>query len=200
MSTSILVRSSVRHIGEGAAWSPIHDRAVGLLIEQRTAPVNARRLDGLMGDLNDGIRFEGAADRVAGVLERCAGPLADDIAGLVRRFAVLMRVDDIRLRLEIVTTNACTKWHVDYTDVRLVTTYAGAGTEYRDRENGPVERLTAGALGLFKGRLYGAGHATVPHRSPPIEGTGERRLVLVIDTPRPDLDDLAAASLAAGQG
>ena len=38
-------------------------------------------------------------------------------------------------------------------------------------------------VALFKGHEFGAGHKPCLHRSPPIEDSGERRLVLVIDTP-----------------
>ena len=44
--------------------------------------------------------------------------------------------------------------------------------------------LAPGAVGLFKGRIL-AGEQAIVHRSPPIAGTGEARLLLVIDSPPP---------------
>lgn len=44
--------------------------------------------------------------------------------------------------------------------------------------------LAPGAVGLFKGRIL-AGEQAIVHRSPPIAGTGEERLLLVIDGPPP---------------
>ena len=46
--------------------------------------------------------------------------------------------------------------------------------------------IGAGDIALVKGWLFGEGHDPCLHRSPPIAGTGERRLLLAIDTPRID--------------
>jgi hypothetical protein len=90
------------------------------------------------------------------------------------------------LRLEGITTDACRRIHADYTDLRLITTYAGPGTDYLPRfatpNEGNLQRLATGDIGLFKGRLHAAGHEPCLHRSPPIAGTGAARLVLVIDS------------------
>ncbi|WP_275897594.1 DUF1826 domain-containing protein [Sphingorhabdus sp. Alg239-R122] len=106
-----------------------------------------------------------------------------DISNLGSRFMKLMHVDKLRVRIEGVTGNACKKLHADYTDLRLITTYAGAGTDYAPQNDRRLERMPTGAVGLFKGKLFGNGHTPCLHRSPPIEGTNEARLVLVIDTP-----------------
>jgi hypothetical protein len=196
----LLTRWSVRHVAQGGDWSTIHDPAVGLLVERRAAPVRTDALAAILALPDAGCRIEGAVTKIERLLGAFGEEIAADVAALASRFADTMSVDGVRVRLEVVTTNACKRWHLDYTDVRLVTTYAGTGTEYRENEDAPAERLPAGAVALFKGRLYGEGHATVLHRSPPIEGTGERRLVLVIDTPRRDLDELAFAALTAGHG
>lgn len=112
-------------------------------------------------------------------------PITNDITALGERFARLMNVKHVRLRLETVVTNACRKIHADNTDVRLICTYAGPGTEYLADPSRPdrLERLGAGWVGLFKGRTFAAGHEPAYHRSPPIAGTGIRRLLVVIDTP-----------------
>lgn len=118
--------------------------------------------------------------------------LRADILALARRFAAFMQVETVRLRLEAVTTNACRKVHADYTDLRLISTYYGPGTDYLPAGAEPSEsslhRMAAGDIGLFKGRLYGEDHLPCLHRSPPIEETGEVRLVLVIDTPRDEAE------------
>ena len=44
----------------------------------------------------------------------------------------------------------------------------------------------AGDIALVKGWMFAEGHEPCLHRSPPIAGTGERRLLLAIDTPRID--------------
>jgi hypothetical protein len=44
----------------------------------------------------------------------------------------------------------------------------------------PIGQMQPGQVGLFKGRLAVAEPAVL-HRSPPIAGTGQRRLLLVLD-------------------
>lgn len=110
-------------------------------------------------------------------------PVAVDIALLGRRFAALMGIDRIEIRLEAVRGNACWKFHADDVTVRLITTYVGPGTEWMLRDTGPagkVHQLAPGDIGLFKGRAW-APDMPVLHRSPPIEGSGDVRLLLVID-------------------
>ncbi|MEM6594904.1 MAG: DUF1826 domain-containing protein [Pseudomonadota bacterium] len=118
--------------------------------------------------------------------------LIDDIALLAEMFSDLMQAPYMRLRLQAVTTNACRKFHRDALTGRLVCTYRGAGTQYGTSLNGedpdPVFTTPTGAPILLRGSLWppepGAG---LLHRSPPIEGTGETRLVLVLD-PLKDMD------------
>jgi hypothetical protein len=118
--------------------------------------------------------------------------LRTDIAMLAKRFAAFMGTTSLRIRLEGVTGNACRKLHVDNTDLRLITTYFGPGTEYGD----PLQRIPCGAVALFKGRLFAAGHDLCWHRSPQIEGTGLTRLVLVIDTPLDEARAMRASAMA----
>lgn len=132
-------------------------------------------------------RGQGPVDDAVEALGDVPAELRDDIRDLATRFAALMEVPAVRIRLEAINTNACRKVHADYTDLRLITTYWGPGTDYVPDGLEPVDtnlvRLPEGDIALFKGRLFGQGHAPCFHRSPPVGDTGERRLVLVIDTP-----------------
>ncbi|WP_299847645.1 DUF1826 domain-containing protein [uncultured Roseovarius sp.] len=121
--------------------------------------------------------------------------LHDDILTMVDVFSDLMSARFLRLRLDVVETNACRKFHIDAITARLVCTYRGTGTQYgistdgRDPER--VFTVQTGAPILLRGTLW----PTQPlsgllHRSPPIEGSGETRLVLVLD-PVFDPDDEA---------
>ncbi|MEM6387557.1 MAG: DUF1826 domain-containing protein [Pseudomonadota bacterium] len=110
----------------------------------------------------------------------------DDVAALVGIFASLMQSPYLRLRLDVIKTNACRKFHVDTLTTRLICTYRGTGTQYgiaRDgREVETIQTVGTGSPILLRGSLW----PVVPksgllHRSPPIEGTGETRLVLVLD-------------------
>ncbi|MEL6169010.1 MAG: DUF1826 domain-containing protein [Pseudomonadota bacterium] len=112
--------------------------------------------------------------------------LQRDIVDLAEVFADLMQVKYLRLRLDAVTTNACRKFHVDAITARLVCTYRGTGTQYGFSTNGsdPGRLFTVqtGAPILLRGTLWPSEPASgLLHRSPPIEGSGETRLVLVLD-------------------
>lgn len=112
--------------------------------------------------------------------------LTDDITALAAIFANALFVDLIRLRLDVVLDNACTLFHADTVPARLLCTYRGRGTEYGVYEDSGAPRtitsLPTGSVGLFRGLLFPSDEQTgIVHRSPPIDGTGETRLLLVID-------------------
>lgn len=87
--------------------------------------------------------------------------------------------------MEGVRRNACRKVHADYTDLRLICTLAGTGTDYTlgDDPDAALLPIPTGITALFKGHEFGTGHSACLHRSPPVGYSGERRLVRVIDTP-----------------
>lgn len=169
-----------------AGWSAIHDAATGLLIGLRSAPVGTAELDALLADWPGNLHYAGPPAGIAAALDRLPPALATDMAGLAGRFAALTGHAAVRLRLDRIETDACRKWHLDYTDLRLVTSYAGPGTQYRLPGADRIFDIPTGAIALFKGRHAPPGHMLVEHRSPPIAGTGISRLVLVIDTPADD--------------
>ncbi len=112
--------------------------------------------------------------------------LVDDVAALADMFANAMDTNWLRLRLDAVTTNACRKFHIDALTARLVCTYRGIGTQYGVSVNGAdpsrVFTVPTGSPILLRGTLWPTEpRSGLLHRSPPIEGTGETRLVLVLD-------------------
>ncbi len=87
----------------------------------------------------------------------------------------------MKLRLEVVETDACRRFHADFVTYRLLTTYCGAATQWvRSTQPETIETLRAGDVAIFNGRVL-LEEPTILHRSPPIAGTGETRLLLVID-------------------
>ena len=88
------------------------------------------------------------------------------------------------VRLDVVDTDACRRFHADYVPLRLLCTYVGPGTQWHrcDRAD-RVEQLAAGEVAIFKGR-DALDPPVLLHRSPPISRTGERRLLLVLDRVR----------------
>lgn len=134
-------------------------------------------LDAAEAEIAEGLAEAGypAGDR--------ADALLDEILGHACRFAAIQRLDAVTIRLEVIETDACRKFHADHVPARLLTTLVGSGTQWihgvADPDM-PVRQLRTGDVGIFKGRL-GANPVGILHRSPPILGTGETRLLLAID-------------------
>jgi hypothetical protein len=170
-------------------WARIHERDCPLHLDERGQPLSEATLATMLAMAPFDRRYEGPLAGLGTDLNDLPDDLARDVVTLANRFADVMAVDAVRVRIERVDTNACKKVHADYTDVRLITTYAGPGTDvapHGSEDGGAdccIERVPTGWVGLFKGRTYGGGHAPCFHRSPPVGDTGERRLMLVIDTP-----------------
>jgi hypothetical protein len=112
--------------------------------------------------------------------------LVDDIAILADTFATIMGSPFLRLRLDLVNTDACRKFHVDTLTARLICTYRGAGTQLCTWQNSEaptkIFRVPTADPIVIRGTLWPEQPASgLRHRSPPIEGTGQTRLVLVLD-------------------
>ena len=112
--------------------------------------------------------------------------LVQDIIRLSRLFSNLMNVDYLRLRMEVVSTNSCRKFHIDAVKSRLICTYRGQGTQYGMSMDGndpeKFKTTPTGSPILLRGTLWIDDNSRlILHRSPPIEGTGETRFVFVID-------------------
>ena len=112
--------------------------------------------------------------------------LLEDIANLTEIFSSLMNVRYVRVRLNVVSTDSCRKFHVDAITGRLICTYRGRGTQYGISTDGGDPKLLlttpTGAPIFLRGTLWPEKPSLgILHRSPPIEGTGETRFVLVLD-------------------
>lgn len=139
------------------------------------------------------LKPEGVEEAIAALCDQCGLPesdhchlLASDVGALAALFSQVMRTRSIRLRLDVVTDNACTKFHLDHVPARLLCTYRGKGTEYGPSNGGEtpdrIDRLATGSVGLFRGELWPAQQrSAIVHRSPALSGSGETRLLLVID-------------------
>lgn len=120
-----------------------------------------------------------------------------DVSWLVSAFACLFDAKRIGLRLRILDKAMCPRFHVDHVPVRLITSYAGLGSEWlgegvmaRRRLGEPVaepsdatliQRATSGHVLLAKGEKWiGNEGGGLIHRSPQ-PPAGERRLLLTLD-------------------
>ena len=120
--------------------------------------------------------------------------LIGDVDDLVSAFAGITRSDLVDVRLGRVSHDACWKFHRDYVEARLLTTYRGPATEWvqpihaeralraQKRYKGPLEHIRSNDVAIFKGSYAGPGSGIV-HRSPPIAGTGCTRLLLCLNKP-----------------
>lgn len=139
------------------------------------------------------LRPEQARDVTSHICDVCGTPncteralLIDDVAALADIFAGLMHAPYLLLRLDVITTNACRKFHVDTVTARLICTYRGTGTQFGftigSTDPELVHTVPTCAPILLRGKLWQEhSHESLLHRSPPIEGSGETRLVLVLD-------------------
>ncbi len=119
--------------------------------------------------------------------------LTNDIGALTVAFSSVMKTDAVALRLDVITDDACRRFHTDNVEARLLCTYRGAGTQYgleHDTDNEPplIHQLRTGDVAIFRGAKWpGAERSAVVHRSPPIEKTTSLqdrvRLLLVVDMP-----------------
>ncbi|MEM7067770.1 MAG: DUF1826 domain-containing protein [Pseudomonadota bacterium] len=132
-------------------------------------------------------------DAVAQICDLCGTPdcperqmLADDTSALAAIFGDIMPVSHLQLRFDVVSDNVCRKFHIDAVTARLVCTYRGSGTQYGISTDGAepkrVFSVPTGSAMLLRGTLWPEQPKSgLLHRSPPIEGTGETRLLLVLD-------------------
>ena len=112
--------------------------------------------------------------------------LIDDIAALANVFADINQTKFLRLRLEAITGNACSKFHIDAVTTRLVCTYRGPGTQYCFSADGTdssnIFDVPTSSPIVMRGTLWPTKERSgFLHRSPPIEGSGKTRLLLVLD-------------------
>jgi hypothetical protein len=123
-----------------------------------------------------------------------------DLVRLAEMFFAITEGRDVALRLETTEDDGCRRFHVDRTHLRLLCTYRGPATEWLtdaqvDRvaqANGaPNDCIIRGGepsqfqpfwVGILKGDAYpdNAGHGLV-HRSPPIVGSGQVRVLFCLD-------------------
>lgn len=192
-----LAGATVRTVAEPSALCQIHDPKIALVIWDRGLKTKMDQwVAGLPLDRLPTFRLEAVPlAEIEARLEAAAGSeavamasLLADIADLARLYGGLMGArlpqrGRVRVRLEVVTTDACSIFHVDRVRLRLLTTYLGPGTDWLDTTapaDSRVRRFPPAAVGLLRGSLWPASSGCL-QRSPPISGTGRHRLLLAID-------------------
>ncbi|MGY4524904.1 DUF1826 domain-containing protein [Pseudomonas sp. UBA4617] len=115
-----------------------------------------------------------------------------DVTWLVAAYTCLVGARRVGLRLRILAEPMCPRFHVDNVPLRLLTTYAGPGTEWLPLQASKgvdlrtaqppvdnIQHLQAGDVALLKGEKWqGNEGAGLMHRSPPGQ---QGRLLLSLD-------------------
>lgn len=178
-----------------AVWErrlPLHIVEFGALLVALNEPL----ADSLVIELNN----EDAVPNLQGLASSCRdlegyeGFIAD-VSWLVSAFACLLGAKRIGVRLRLLDKAMCPRFHVDHVPVRLITTYAGVGSQWlregvMDRRQlsqpdaeptGRIEQIHCGEVALLKGtKWHGNEGYGLIHRSPALKAD-ERRLILTLD-------------------
>jgi hypothetical protein len=129
-------------------------------------------------------------------LEGYSGFIAD-LSWLISAFTCLLGAKRIGLRLRALDKAMCPRFHVDHVPVRLITTYAGIGSQWlkegtmdrrqlgkpdaEPRDDSLIQQIASGDVALLKGeKWHGNEGFGLIHRSPHL-APGERRLILTLD-------------------
>lgn len=190
------------------ALSDILNDDVNLAIWQRQLPLHIAEFGALLVALNEPLAeslvvelvSEDCVPNLQGLAFSCRdlegydGFIAD-VSWLVSAFACLLGAKRIGVRLRLLDKAMCPRFHVDHVPVRLITTYAGIGSQWlregvMDRRTlsqadaEPTERIEqihCGEVALLKGTKWhgNEGHGLI-HRSPALKAD-ERRLILTLD-------------------
>lgn len=120
-----------------------------------------------------------------------------DVAWLVRAYACLLDARRLGLRLRALDKAMCPRFHVDHVPLRLITSYAGVGSDWLEEGAMPrsglgqpsaepqdarvIRRLDSGHVALAKGEKWQGNEGRgLIHRSPQ-PPVGQRRLLLTLD-------------------
>lgn len=192
------------------ALTGILDDGVNLALWQRQLPAHIADFGRLLLSLNEPLAeslslempSEDAEPNLHGLasgfsdLEGYEGFIAD-VSWLVSAFACLLGAQRIGLRLRALDKAMCPRFHVDHVPVRLITTYAGIGSQWlkegamdrrqlgkpdaEPQDDSLIQQITSGEVALLKGeKWHGNEGFGLIHRSPQ-PAPGERRLILTLD-------------------
>lgn len=126
--------------------------------------------------------------------------LKQDILVLLQQCLTISGRAYVKVLLKVIADDACTKFHTDGYDYRLLCTYVGAGTEWVPDSHVDRSQLVKGSnadivtdlsfvqhlqpfeVAILKGEASNENRGKgIVHRSPGITASGEKRLLLRID-------------------
>ena len=194
-------------IGEEAQiLRDIHQQAINIAVYQRDTNLPKAKLDRLV-EQDIECRSSGSIEEVSAALNTYFAnelpeqqALLADVLEQLALFSQVANISSFRLLLATVSTNMCRRFHTDINSLRMLCTYAGPGTLWLPNEavnqqayrkgsgnvdivlnQDLIQQANAGDVVILKGALYPDANPVV-HRSPTIENTGSKRLLLRIDS------------------
>lgn len=184
----------------------IHEEHINISIYERSTKSFRQEIKML---LSSGIelRFSGTKNEILDKLKLklsesnvSVSLLYNDVANLLSSFGEISSSASFRLNLLTVNNDMCRRFHTDINDLRLLCTYSGPGTLWLPEEavnrkvyqNGGdneeiiknpklIKQANEGDVLILKGALYPGANAIL-HRSPSVEESSDKRLLLRIDT------------------
>lgn len=189
-----------------AVLDNIHDDDINIAIYERDIQALTTEINALL-EADVTLRASGDADKIMKMLTSAIDSdtyqlVLQDIDQLLRHFSAITRAASFRLLLTTVATDMCRKFHTDVNDLRMLCTYSGPGTLWLSSDNinlkalhtskkheeiaidqQKIQQAKTGAAIILKGAIYPRENVqAVVHRSPTIEESGDKRLLLRIDT------------------
>ena len=212
LAPSLKLRPVIRQVQGDTpkALTGILDDGVNLALWQRQLPAHIADFGRLLLSLNEplaeSLSLEMPCEEAEPNLHGLASGFSDlegyegfiaDVSWLVSAFACLLGAQRIGLRLRVLDTAMCPRFHVDHVPVRLITTYAGIGSQWlkegaidrrqlgkpeaEPQDDSLIQQNTSGEVALLKGeKWHGNEGFGLIHRSPQ-PAPGERRLILTLD-------------------
>jgi hypothetical protein len=198
---------------EAEIWTSFYEQDVQIATWQRTRSIELNESVDALLELNtfSQLQFSSPAQNVVQKLAmhmpqfKHRSVLLKDIALLSDMFACLFDQDNVGLRLKVLDTTMCPRFHVDQVPCRLLTTYRGPATEWLPNESADrnklgagnqglsddlsglfqqandIESMNAGDVALLKGEAWQGNEGRgLIHRSP-INSGGHKRLLLTLD-------------------
>lgn len=184
----------------------IHEKEINIAVYAREIDFLTQEIETLM-DHNIELRASGDIEEIVMTISNELLPynchfLYTDIEHLLQKFSEITKATSFRLLLATVNTNMCRRFHTDINDLRLLCTYSGPGTLWLTEDNvnrkaldnsgdnecivldeSRIQQADTRSIVILKGAIYPQeGTAAIVHRSPTIEETGQKRLLLRIDT------------------
>lgn len=212
LAPSLKLRPVIRQVQGDTpkALTGILDDGVNLALWQRQLPAHIADFGRLLLSLNEplaeSLSLEMPNDDAEPNLHGLASGFSDlegyegfitDVSWLVSAFTCLLGARRIGLRLRVLDKAMCPRFHVDHVPVRLITTYAGIGSQWlkegvmdrrqlgkpeaEPQDDSLIQQITSGEVALLKGeKWHGNEGFGLIHRSPQ-PAPGERRLILTVD-------------------